>query len=220
MRRIFLNSLTIVSVSGLTGCGIIPSFPDLWPFNDEPVAISAPQQPVAPSAVEVEEPQSAALAPVPEAPSVPAAPSEPAALVPQAAPAPAPAPAPALAAGVVGGSAPSVPGANVYIISPPDGAVLTNPVRVLFGLDRMGIAPITSSDAGTGHHHLLINAELPALDRPIPIDQNHRHFSGGQTEATLNLPSGEHTLQLLLGDHTHTPHNPPVVSRQITITVQ
>ncbi|MGH1484417.1 MAG: DUF4399 domain-containing protein [Geminicoccales bacterium] len=119
-----------------------------------------------------------------------------------------------------GGPTPSVPGAVAYIVSPSDGDTVTNPVRVIFGLDRMGIAPVTSTHESTGHHHLLIDTELPQLDLPIPVDDNHRHFSGGQTEASLNLPIGEHTLQLLLGDHTHTPHQPPVFSRQISIIVQ
>jgi hypothetical protein len=72
----------------------------------------------------------------------------------------------------------------------------------------------------TGHHHLIIDAPLPAMDDPIPADDNHKHFGGGQTETTIELPPGEHTLQLLLGDLNHVPHDPPVISDRITITVK
>ena len=108
-----------------------------------------------------------------------------------------------------------------YIISPADGDVVTSPVLVRFGLSGMGVAPAGTDKAGTGHHHLLIDVdELPDLTKPVPADANHRHFGGGQTEVSLELESGEHTLQLLLGDKNHIPHNPPVVSEQITITVE
>ncbi|MEO0760748.1 MAG: DUF4399 domain-containing protein, partial [Pseudomonadota bacterium] len=74
----------------------------------------------------------------------------------------------------------------------------------------------------TGHHHLLINAALEGddFDYAIPADDNHRHFGGGQTEVTLELPAGTHTLQLVMGDHGHVPHDPPVMSEVITITVE
>jgi hypothetical protein len=116
---------------------------------------------------------------------------------------------------------PAPEGAQVYIISPADGATVTNPVTVRFGLKGMGIAPAGIEKDKTGHHHLLIDvAELPPLDEPIPADDSHKHFGGGQTEVTLELPPGTRTLQLLLGDQNHIPHEPPVMSERITITVQ
>lgn len=120
-------------------------------------------------------------------------------------------PAPALACKVTG---------NAYIIAPADGATVSGPFRVIFGLRGMGVAPAGVEKCGSGHHHLLIDTGLPALDAPIPADDNHRHFGGGQTEAELQLPPGRHSLQLLLGDHNHVPHTPPVVSEAITITVE
>ena len=84
----------------------------------------------------------------------------------------------------------------------------------------MGVAPAGVEKEKTGHHHLIINAGLPELDFSIPADENYRHFGGGQTEAMIELPAGTHTLQLLLGDHNHIPHNPPVTSEKITITVK
>ncbi|MGB1220325.1 MAG: DUF4399 domain-containing protein [Alcanivoracaceae bacterium] len=110
--------------------------------------------------------------------------------------------------------------AAVYFISPADGATVSSPVKVVFGLSGMGVAPAGTDRAGTGHHHLLIDTGLPPLDQPIPSDANHRHFGGGQTEALVELAPGTHTLQLLLGDMKHVPHNPPVVSETITITVE
>jgi hypothetical protein len=198
MRRIDLSALMICSLLGVSGCGIVPSFPDLWPFDDEF------EPPAQPTPVTAQQGSNVAVI----APSQPQPSAEVAQLPPQP------------VQGGSGGLTPSAPGAAAYIISPVDGAAVTNPVRVLFGLDRMGIAPATLQHEATGHHHLLIDTELPPLDLPIPVDENHRHFSGGQTETTLNLPLGQHTLQLLLGDHAHTPHQPPVVSRKITITVQ
>ena len=110
--------------------------------------------------------------------------------------------------------------AELYIISPADGAQVTSPVLVQFGLRGMGVAPAGVEKPNTGHHHLLIDSpDLPALNVPIPADTNHRHFGGGQTEVTLELLPGEHTLQLLLGDKAHIPHEPPLISRQISITV-
>lgn len=110
--------------------------------------------------------------------------------------------------------------ANLYIISPRDGEVVKSPVTVRFGLKNMGIAPAGVEAEKTGHHHLLIDIEPPPADKPIPADKHHRHFGGGQTEATIELEPGQHTLQLLLGDHLHIPHDPPVMSEQITITVK
>jgi hypothetical protein len=90
--------------------------------------------------------------------------------------------------------------AEVYIISPQDGDTVTSPVTVRFGLRGMGVAPAGVDKPNTGHHHLLIDAGPPALDAPIPADGNHKHFGGGQTETTIELTPGKHTLQLILGD--------------------
>jgi hypothetical protein len=111
-------------------------------------------------------------------------------------------------------------GARAYIISPKDGETVSSPVTVRFGLRGIGVAPAGVEREHTGHHHLLINVQqLPDMDKPIPADDQHRHFGGGQTEVTLELPPGEHKLQLLLGDHFHVPHNPPVLSEPIIIKV-
>ena len=110
--------------------------------------------------------------------------------------------------------------AELYFISPVDGATLSNPVIVRFGLKNMGVAPAGIQYEGSGHHHLLVDTPMPALNLPIINDDNHRHFGKGQTEVTLDLPAGVHTLQLLLGDFAHIPHEPAVASRQITITVE
>ena len=91
---------------------------------------------------------------------------------------------------------------------------------VRFGLRNMGVAPAGTDIADTGHHHLLIDAELPPLDQPIPSDERHRHFGKGQTETAFELAPGTHTLQLLLGDFAHVPHEPPLASKMITITVK
>lgn len=110
--------------------------------------------------------------------------------------------------------------AKVYFISPVDGAVVKGPVTVRFGLTGMGVAPAGTAAANTGHHHLIVDSPLPPLDKPLPMDANHLHFGKGQTETTLTLAPGKHTLQLVLGDANHIPHQPPVVSPQITITVE
>lgn len=116
---------------------------------------------------------------------------------------------------------PSPEGAAAYIISPADGEVIMGPVVVKFGLQGMGVAPAGIKYPDSGHHHLLINAEgLPDLNVPIPSDDVHRHFGKGQTESTLELEPGTYTLQILLGDQNHIPHDPPVVSEQITIVVK
>ncbi len=108
----------------------------------------------------------------------------------------------------------------LYIISPADGETVTNPVTVRFGLRGMGIAPAGVALENTGHHHLLIDADPPPYNLPIPADANHVHFGKGQTEATVTLAPGRHRLQLLLADHLHIPHDPPVVSKPITIIVK
>lgn len=116
---------------------------------------------------------------------------------------------------------PSPAGAEVYIISPKDGATVKSPVTVEFGLKGMGVAPAGVKFENTGHHHLLIDTDVPAdQNAPLPTSDNVRHFGKGQTETTVDLKPGKHTLQLVLGDDKHTPHNPPVVSKKITITVK
>jgi hypothetical protein len=111
--------------------------------------------------------------------------------------------------------------AMVYFIQPQDGDVISGPqVRVIFGLAGMGVAPAGVDKNNTGHHHLLINVDQLPLDKPIPSDSNHMHFGGGQTETIVELAPGTHTLQLILGDHMHMPHNPPIMSEVITVTVE
>ncbi len=115
---------------------------------------------------------------------------------------------------------PSPQGAQVYIIAPKDGAKIHGPVLVQFGLKGMGIAPAGVKFENSGHHHLLVDADVPQdLSLPLPATQKILHFGKGQTETTLNLPPGTHTLQLVLGDLNHVPHDPAVISPKITITV-
>jgi uncharacterized protein DUF4399 len=113
----------------------------------------------------------------------------------------------------------SPPDAKEYFISPTDGDSVSPTFTVRFGLTNMGIAPAGMEKANTGHHHLMIDASLPPLDQPVPVDFNHLHFGAGQTEAQITLPPGEHTLQLLLADDSHMPHDPPIFSKPITVTV-
>lgn len=133
-----------------------------------------------------------------------------------------------LASQAFAGDTPSPDGAQVYFINLQDGDSVEAPFVVQFGLSGMGVAPAGTEKENTGHHHILINrpplgegaedAEL--MENGVPTDDNHRHFGGGQTEVTLDLPAGQHTLQLVLGDEFHVPHNPPVASDVITITVK
>ena len=111
------------------------------------------------------------------------------------------------------------PDAKVYILWPPDGAVIHGGFWVRMGLVGAGIAPAGEQKPNTGHHHLLVDTDLPPLDQAIPNDRNHLHFGLGQTEARLDLAPGKHTLQLLLGDEAHVPHQPPLYSPRITVTV-
>jgi hypothetical protein len=113
-------------------------------------------------------------------------------------------------------------GAKVYIINLKDGAEVTSPFLVQFGLSGMGIAPAGVEKPNTGHHHLIIDTKMTdeQMKAPIPADDTHKHFGGGQTEAMVTLAPGKHTLQLLLADWTHIPHTPPVMSEPITITVK
>jgi hypothetical protein len=118
-------------------------------------------------------------------------------------------------------SVPAPENAQVYFIWPHDGTVIANgKFWVRMGLRNMGVAPKGTGGPGTGHHHLLIDTELPPMTEPIPNDRNHLHFGAGETEARVELPPGKHTLQLLLGDKDHRPHNPPVVSKPITVIVK
>ena len=111
--------------------------------------------------------------------------------------------------------------AQVYFIWPHDGSVIVNgKFWVRMGLRNMGVAPKGTGGPATGHHHLLIDTELPAMTEPIPNDRNHLHFGAGETEARVELPPGKHRLQLLLGDKDHRPHNPPVASKPITVVVK
>ncbi len=116
---------------------------------------------------------------------------------------------------------PSPKGAKVFIISPKNGETVSSPVTVKFGIKGMTLAPAGTKQESSGHHHLLIDTDPPAdLSQPLPATDKIVHFGKAQTETTLTLPPGKHTLQLLLGDHNHIPHNPPVLSKKITITVQ
>lgn len=115
---------------------------------------------------------------------------------------------------------PAPEGANLYFVTPSHGETVSSPVTVRFGLSGMGVAPAGVVRDDTGHHHLLINVDDIGMDEPIPADDRHVHFGGGQSEVSIELPSGEHRLQLLLGDHSHVPHDPPVMSEVITITVR
>ena len=108
---------------------------------------------------------------------------------------------------------------NVYFINLQDGDKLESPLFIQFGLSGIGIAPAGTNRQDTGHHHLLINIDDIDLSRPIPSSQNHIHFGGGQTETVIDLPTGVYTLQLLLGNMSHIPHNPPIISKKIKIEV-
>ena len=112
-------------------------------------------------------------------------------------------------------------GVRVYFIALQDGDTTGQVVVIRFGLEGMGVAPAGVDKGNTGHHHLLIDLdEIPPMDQPIGKDEKHVHFGSGQTETVIELPPGKHTLQLLLGDQNHIPHDPPVMSEKITITVE
>jgi hypothetical protein len=116
---------------------------------------------------------------------------------------------------------PAPAGAYVYIGWPNDGQILhTTRIKVWFGARTIGVAPAGTNKSNTGHHHLLIDTALPLLDQPIPNDKNHLHFGLGQTETVIDLPPGTHTLQLLMADADHVPHDPPLMSTKITIYVR
>lgn len=111
-------------------------------------------------------------------------------------------------------------GASVYFVNLRNGMVVNNPVRVVFGLSGMGVAPAGVDKPGTGHHHLLVDVAAWDANAPLPANDQHRHFGMGQTEVTLTLPPGPHTLQLVLGDQNHIAHHPPVMSERITVQVR
>jgi uncharacterized protein DUF4399 len=116
----------------------------------------------------------------------------------------------------------SKPGAKVSILEPKDGATVASPVTVKFGAEGVEIAKAADGiKENSGHHHLLLDLDqMPAMDQPLPSNEHILHFGQAQTEISINLASGKHTLQLLLGDAKHVPHNPPVMSKKITITVK
>ena len=109
---------------------------------------------------------------------------------------------------------------SVYFINIKDGDIVESPIFIQFGLSGKGVAPAGIAKENTGHHHLLINVDDLDLSKSIPSSKNHLHFGGGQTETTINLPSGEHELQLVLGDMYHIPHSKPLISEKITIIVK
>lgn len=111
-------------------------------------------------------------------------------------------------------------GASVSIVSPKDGETVTSPVKVVFGIEGMVLAPAGEDTPGTGHHHLLVDKDLADPNVPIPTDANHLHFGKAQTEASVELAPGTHTLQLVLGDFLHIPFDPVIASPKITITVK
>src|SRR5882724_13205619 len=120
------------------------------------------------------------------------------------------------------GETPAPADAKVYFINIKDGDTVTSPVTIRFGLSGMGVAPAGTEVENTGHHHLIIDEtfEGDALKEAIPVDEHHMHFGKGQTEAAVTLSKGKHTLQLVLGDWSHVPHKPPVMSDVITVNVE
>jgi hypothetical protein len=149
-------------------------------------------------------------------------------------PAPAAEPAPAAAGSVAAPPAaatgaapannaartPAPAGAKEYFVGLKNGDAVNSPFKIGFGIDGLKVAPAGTAEAGTGHHHLIIDAELPAQNAPLPADDHVKHFGKGQTETELTLPAGTHTLQLEFADLNHLPFDPPVVSEKITVTVK
>ncbi|WP_424967744.1 DUF4399 domain-containing protein [Dinoroseobacter sp. S375] len=134
----------------------------------------------------------------------------------------------AMTLAAVAGDTPAPEGAAVYFVNLEDGATVSSPVTIVFGLEGMGVAPAGTEKDKTGHHHLLLNraklGEGPdgadELLYGIPADDNHIHFGGGQTQVTIDLPAGTHTMQLVLGDLNHVPHDPPIMTEVISVTVE
>lgn len=114
----------------------------------------------------------------------------------------------------------SPPGARVFFITPANGDTVSNPIDIEFGIEAMTVVKAGDKQPASGHHHLLIDTDLPDLGAPVPADANHVHFGDGSTRTEISLESGQHTLRLLLADYLHVPHDPPVVSEAITITVE
>jgi hypothetical protein len=141
---------------------------------------------------------------------------------PETAPAAAPPPAPAstIAPTPAAARTKAPEGAKVYFVGIKDGDTVTSPFKVGFGVDVLKLAPAGTPDAGVGHHHLIIDSDLPPQDAPLPANDNVKHFGKAQTETELTLPAGIHTLQLEFADSSHVPFDPPVVSDKITITVK
>jgi hypothetical protein len=113
----------------------------------------------------------------------------------------------------------SAEGADVYLISPAAGAIGLSPITVVFGLKGMGVAPAGVEHDGAGHHHLLVDADPPPAGEPIPEDDQHIHLDGGETQLTLELPAGEHTLQAVFADHAHRPHDPALMSPRVKVDI-
>ena len=111
-------------------------------------------------------------------------------------------------------------GARVFFITPSDGATVSNPVQIEFGIEGMSVVKAGDATPASGHHHLIIDAELPDLGMPIPANDNYIHFGYGSTATEITLEPGQHTLQMLLGDHLHIPHDPPLKSDRITVYVE
>ena len=115
---------------------------------------------------------------------------------------------------------PAPEGARAFIIEPADGATVSSPVKVVFGAENIDVAAAGTDKPGSGHHHLLVDVPLPDFGQPIPSSDGYLHFGGAQTETTLDLEPGEHELRLLFGDFRHVPHDPPIYSDIVTITVE
>ena len=115
---------------------------------------------------------------------------------------------------------PSPEGARVYFITPADGDTVSSPLTIEFGIEGMSVVRAGVEEAASGHHHLVIDAELPPLEAPIPASDHYIHFGDASTSTAIELEPGEHTLQLILGDFRHIPHDPPVTSGVITVTVE
>ena len=115
---------------------------------------------------------------------------------------------------------PSPDGARVFFITPADGDKVTNPISIEFGIEGMSVTKAGDERPNSGHHHLLIDTDLPDTGMPIPADSSHVHFGDGSTSTRISLEPGTHSLRMLLGDYRHIPHDPPVISEPITITVE
>ena len=115
---------------------------------------------------------------------------------------------------------PAPAGAKVFIVSPKDGETVSSPVKVVFGIEGMGLAPAGEKNDTAGHHHLLVDTDLADPAVPVPADATHIHFGKAQTEASVELAPGKHTLQLVLGDYLHIPFDPVIASGKVTVEVK